>query len=273
MSSWPFTGIDELQGCLYIGRIMHHRLRPKRHRFVYRAFTMLLDIDRLNEIEGRLRLFSVDRPNLFAFYHRDHGERDGRPLRPWIEAELGAAGVQAKPARILMLAMPRMLGFVFNPLTLYYVLDRQNRPVAVVYEVKNTFGDQHAYVLGTDPDDDARGTIRQSCAKDFYVSPFIEAEARYHFRLRAPDQRLSVLIQETTAAGPLLTASLTGERHALTDRRLLLSALRHPLLSYKVVAGIHLEALRLWLKRIPIQPRFHTSPAGIGSTDEQSGRR
>lgn len=257
MSPSSRTRTKRLTNGVYDGWVMHHRLRPKRHRFVYRAFTLLLDIDRLAELDARLRLFSVDRPNLFAFYHRDHGPRDGHPLRAWIEAKLCEAGVLSSPARILLLSMPRQLGYVFNPLSIYFALDRHDRPFAIVYEVKNTFGEQHAYVLPVEPGAGSDRWIRQSCQKRFYVSPFIEADARYHFRLALPVDQLSVAIRETTRDGPLLMASLSGERRDLNDAQLLRCAVLHPLLPQKVLGGIHFEALRLWLKRIPLQPRFH----------------
>ncbi len=242
-------------GTLYVGRVMHERLQPKRHRFVYRVFTMLLDIDRLAELDRRLRFFSVERANLFTFCNRDHGPRDGRPLRPWAEAHLREAGISETPVRLLLLAMPRMVGYVFNPLSIYYALDSHDRPFAIIYEVKNTFGEQHAYVLPIEQHDRGAEAIRQHCAKSFYVSPFIEAKAGYSFRLNRPGERLAVLIRETDTAGPLLTAALTGKRQPLTDGRLLRLACWYPFLTYKVILAIHIEALQLWLKRIRLQPR------------------
>lgn len=242
-------------GNIYVGHVMHHRLRPARHRFVYRVFTMLLDIDRLDEIDRRLRLFSVDRPNLFAFYRRDHGPRDGGGLRSWVERRLEGAGIATPPSRIMLLAMPRLFGYVFNPLSIYYVYDRQDRLSAIVHEVKNTFGGQHAYALPVDTAAKDGRPIHQHCAKAFYVSPFIEAEAGYHFRLNRPGEKLSVLIRETTAAGPLMNASLTGDRRPLDDGQLLRLALIQPFMTLKVIIGIHIEAFRLWRKRVPLQPR------------------
>jgi hypothetical protein len=237
-------------GWLYRGLVMHHRLRPRRHRFVYQVFTLLLDIDRLAELDRGLRLLAVDRPNLFSVRQADHGARDGSPLRPWVERQLGRHGL-APGGRILLLAMPRQLGYVFNPLSIYYCHDRDGRLQAVVYEVKNTFGEQHAYVLPVAAD----RRIRQSCAKQMYVSPFIEADARYHFRLEPPGERLSVVIQEEVGAAPLLVASLTGARRPLTDLELAKAALTLPLMTFKVISAIHYEALKLWLKRIALQPR------------------
>lgn len=245
---------------LYAGRVLHHRLRPKRHRFVYRVFTLLIDIDRLGDVDSRLRLLSVDRANLFSFHNKDHGPRDGSDLRPWVEAELDAAGIVEKPAQILLLAMPRFLGYVFNPLSIYYCYDDKKQLSAVVYEVKNTFGEQHPYAFDVSSRAATSERIRHGCPKNFYVSPFIEAEANYQFSLNDPADHLGVRISEFVDQDALLIATLQGKRRPLTDRQLLIQAFKHPFLPQKVMASIHYEALRLWLKGISLQPRQLEKP-------------
>ncbi|MGI9509915.1 MAG: DUF1365 domain-containing protein [Geminicoccaceae bacterium] len=245
---------------LYVGRVMHHRLRPKRHRFIYRLFTLLIDVDRLADIDHRLRLLSVDRANLFSFHNKDHGPRDGTPLRPWVEAMLETAGIKEPAKHIRLLAMPRFLGYVFNPLSIYYCYDSEERLFAIVYEVKNTFGEQHPYVLSVQPRSATSERIRHGCDKDFYVSPFIQAEATYRFNLNDPSEILDVRISESTEASTLLVAALQGERRPLTDRQLLIQAFKHPFLPQKVIASIHYEALKLWLKGISLQPRALKKP-------------
>jgi uncharacterized protein len=245
---------------LYLGRVMHRRLRPQRHRFVYRVFSLLVDLDRLDELDRGLRLLSVNRPNLLSLQERDHGLRDGSPLRPWVDAQLRAHGLDLAGGRILLLCFPRLLGYVFNPLSLYYCHDAKGRLAAIVYEVKNRSGEQHAYVLPLHtPDHPAR----QSTRKAFYVSPFLEMAARYRFKLEAPGERLSVVIQEEVAQATTLVATLTGERRPLTDAQLLRAVLRLPLMTYKVTLGIHYEALRLWLKGLPLQPREARAHGGL----------
>lgn len=234
---------------------MHHRIRPKRHRFVYRMATLLIDIDQLHDVDRRLRFFSLERFNLFSFKNSDHGPRDGTALRPWIESELEAAGLTLSPSRIFLLAMPRFLGYVFNPISIYYCYDDQKRLFAIIYEVKNTFGEQHPYVLEVPPQTTKSGRVHQSCDKDFYVSPFIQADANYRFSLNEPDDNLDVRISEYVDAGALLIATMRGQRKPLTDRQLLLQAFLHPFLPQKVMASIHYQALRLWLKGISLQPR------------------
>lgn len=248
-----------IRSCLYVGRVMHHRIRPKRHRFVYRLATLLIDIDRLREADRRLWLFSVERFNLFSFRNRDHGPRNGKALRPWVEAELERAGFNPSPARIFLLAMPRFLGYVFNPLSIYFCYDEE-RLFAIVYEVKNTFGEQHPYVLVVPPQTTTSGRFHQSCDKNFYVSPFIQAEANYRFSLKEPDNNLDVRISEYVDAGALLVATMQGQRRPLTDRQLLLQAFLNPFSPQKVVASIHYQALRLWLKGISLQPRQAGKP-------------
>jgi uncharacterized protein len=246
---------------LYVGEVMHHRLRPFRHRFVYRVFTLLLDIDRLEETAADLRLLAIDRAGLLAFYRKDHGARDGGGLRPWVEAILRAGGIEPPGGPILLLAMPRVLGYVFNPLSIYFCYRPDGRLAALVHEVKNTFGGQHPYALSVDPGSDP-AQIRQSCDKGFYVSPFIPMRAGYRFRLRAPDERLMVAIQETTDEGPLLVATLTGERRPLGDRALAGAVLRLPLMTFKVLAAIHLQALKLWWKGARYHPKPHAGTSG-----------
>ena len=244
---------------LYVGRVMHHRLRPKRHRFVYRVFTLMLDIDRLDRTAKRLHLLSLEKVNLFSFYNKDHGRRDGGTLRPWVEQQLLSNGISTPAAHIRLLAMPRFLGYVFNPLSIYYCYDDERRLFAIVYEVKNTFGGQHAYVLRVPSNGSKSGRFHQKCYKAFYVSPFIERNANYRFSINSPDKDLDVRITEYVENKPLLVATLQGKHKPLTDSQLVIQALKHPFLQQQVIALIHFEALRLWFKGIALQPRDEPS--------------
>lgn len=242
------------QGCAYLGHVMHMRLTPRAHRFRYRLWTLLLDIDRLEDTAARLRLFRVNRRGWLSHHDADHGPRDGSALRPWVEARLAEAG-RPPPARIRLLAMPRVLGFVFNPLSVYYCEDASGRLQSVIYEVKNTFGDQRAYVLAAEPEGaDPDAPRRHAQAKEMFVSPFIGMDQTYRFHLAPPGDRLALRIRQGSAAeGDVLIATQNGDRLPLTDATLTRLALALPLLPVKVMAAIHWQALRLALKRAPFR--------------------
>ncbi|MGF1562157.1 MAG: DUF1365 domain-containing protein [Geminicoccaceae bacterium] len=242
------SGVPMDEGRLYFGQVMHQRLRPFRHKFRYRVFTLLIDLDRLTK-PGRLTwLLSVNRFNLFSLLNRDHGPRDGTALKPWAALRFAEAGVPKAATRIHMLCFPRLLGYVFNPLSIYFGYDAQGRLRGILYEVKNTFGGQHVYVLPVAADHGARQPVVQACDKAFYVSPFIQMDARYRFRLKAPDERLTILIRQDIAEGAQLLATWSGDAAPLDDRRLIYACLAYPLMTFKVIVGIHWEALRLVLK-------------------------
>jgi DUF1365 family protein len=251
--------IPNSDGALYLGRVMHARLNPFRHRFQYRVFSLWLDIDRVAKTTSQLTLLTYNRFGLLSFYDRDHGARDGSKLRPWVERSLRTAGVSPPGGAIRLLCFPRVLGHVFNPLSIYFCYDSHNRLRASVYEVRNTFGELHVYVA--DALENERGEIAQSAAKSFYVSPLIQMDARYDFGLKAPDEHLSFSIRQSGPDGPLLLATHQGRRVPLTDWRLAMAFLIHPLLTMKVVAAIHFQALKLFLKGARYHPhRPHSGP-------------
>ncbi|MBX2855864.1 MAG: DUF1365 domain-containing protein [Rhodobacteraceae bacterium] len=237
---------------IFTGSVMHLRLRPKRHQFRYGVFAIWLDVDRLAETLDPLRWFGRERFNLFGFRLRDHGPRDGSGLRPWVEARLRSEGTlgptDAPPARIMLLSFPRVLGYVFNPLSVYYCYDADGALRWLIYEVKNTFGDQHPYPLAIETDPD--GLSRHDQAKEFFVSPFIDMEKTYRFTIAPPGDRLSIRIKEADAEGEYLIACWNGAAEPLSDAMLWRRFLSHPLVTLKVMAGIHWEAVRLALKGV-----------------------
>lgn len=243
------------------GRVFHARLRPRAHRFSYRVSPILIDLDRLPEAGRVSRLFSVNSPNLVSFHERDHGEGDGTSLRLHAETLLAARHVPS-PARLLLLAYPRCLGFVFNPVSIYYALDGENRPTAILYEVRNTFGERHTYVVPVTDDTLGCAVLRQSALKTFYVSPFLAMDGGYSFRLALEGSRIVVRILKHDGRGPVLSTGFTGRAGDLTSRAVLAAFGLVPLMTLKVVAGIHWEALRLWLKGSKPVPR--PRPAGRG---------
>ncbi|RDV03592.1 DUF1365 domain-containing protein [Undibacter mobilis] len=239
--------------CLYTGTVMHRRLKPHAHRLNYRAFWCLLDLDELPDLSARLTFFSLERFNLFGFRTTDHGDGSNRPLRAQVDAHLATAGIDLKGGAIRLLCMPRFLGFVFNPISVYYCYDRSGALRALLYQVHNTFRQRHSYLI---PVDSRPGEpIEQRCLKAFYVSPFMDMDIAYRFRVQPPDERVALVIECSDADGPVLIASLAGERQALTDTALLRVFLSFPLMTLKVVAGIHWEALKLWIKGMRLRPR------------------
>ena len=246
--------------CLYFGRVMHKRLRPFSHRLAYRVFSVFIDLDELPGLSDRLRLFSHNRWNIFSFLDRDHGARDGSALRPWVEARLAERGIDLEGGAVRLLCFPRVLGYVFNPLTVWFCYHRSGRLAAMLYEVHNTFGEKHDYLIPVDPARDGGAPIIQSCEKAFYVSPFIDMAATYQFRVGLPDERLAVVIHQQVSEGPLLVASQIARRKPLSDKMLLRAFLAYPLMTLKVIVGIHWHAFRLWRKgaRLVARP---TAPA------------
>lgn len=243
---------------LYEGVVTHHRLRPKKHKLRYRVFSFLLDLDEIDDLASRLRLFSRNRFNLFSFHDRDHADGGTKNLRTRLETILADHGLRNCAHKIQLLCYPRLLGFVFNPLSVYFCHRADGSVGAVLYEVSNTFGDRHSYLIPVGEDGiDHKGVLRQSCAKGFYVSPFIDMVADYHFRIRMPGENVAVTIRETDAKGMFLNAAFVGDRTALSDRKLIGAFIRYPLMTLKVVAGIHWEALHLWRKGMT----FHKRPA------------
>lgn len=238
---------------IYRGEVVHERLRPKHHKLRYRVFSLLVDLDQIAELGQSFRLFSHNRFNLFSFHDRDHGPGDGHDLAGHIRALLAQAGLADYGARILLLSYPRMLGYVFNPLSVYFCLDGAGRIGAVAYEVSNTFHERKTYLLAAEGG--GGGSLYQKCAKSFYVSPFNTARGAYSFHIQPPDERVGIGVALRDEQGPLLRAHFAGAREPMSERTLAKLALRYPLMTLKVIGGIHLEALRLWWKGVPLARR------------------
>ena len=256
-----------VRSSLYTGSVMHRRLHPRRHRFRYRAFWLLLDLDELDALPRQLRWFSYNRPNVFSLYDRDHGDGSATPLRAQIAARLRDADIDIAGGRIDLLCMPRTLGYCFNPLSIFFCYRADGALAALIYQVHNTFSERHSYVIRVERDG---GSLRQRCRKLFYVSPFLDMDMRYDFRIEGPDERLVVGICASSSAGPMLSAVLSGDRQPLSDRALRRVFLTIPAVTLKVVAAIHWEAVRLWAKRIgvrrrPPPPEFPATVAPVTS--------
>lgn len=240
-----------LHSALFPGHVTHHRLMPKEHRLAYRIYSLLIDLDELPELDRRLRLFSVDRFNLFSFHQKDRGDGSGANIKAQVEMTMRAAGLEPDGGRITLLTMPRLLGWAFNPLSVFFCHDRNGVVRAILWEVDNTFGERHAYFLQASPGPD--GEIVQGCEKAFHVSPFMDMDLSYRFTVRPPTEKLSILIDTFGTDGLVLKARHLAHRRELTDAALLRAFLAIPFLTLRVVGGIHWEALKIWLKGIKLR--------------------
>jgi DUF1365 family protein len=240
---------------LYFGDVMHARLKPVGHRFNYRVMSLLVDLDRLDEANQQSPLFGVNRAALYSFNEADHGNRDGSPLRAYAQRLAAEHRIDLTGGRVLLLCYPRLLGYTFNPLSVFFCYRADGELALVIYEVRNTFGDIHAYVLPVKPGEISDAGVRQQHDKLFYVSPFVGMTVRYHFRISPPGDSVKLRILETDRDGPLLAATFSGRRRALNTLALLRSFFALPIVTVKIIAAIHWEALRLWLKGVRLVPR------------------
>ena len=235
--------------CIYNGTVIHKRYKPKEHFFKYSVFSLLLDLSELEILSDKIRFFSINRFNLISFFEKDHGNRDDKSLVGWVKKNLEQNQINTKNIKIKLLCYPRIFGYVFNPLSIFFVYDQNETLVSILYEVKNTFGEQHTYVFKIDNENNL---IQNNCTKKFHVSPFIEMDCNYFFRILKPGERLSVIIDQYDQVGKILYASQDGKKANLTGKELIKSYLKHPLMTFKIISAIHFEAFKLWIKGIKL---------------------
>ncbi|MGO4715420.1 DUF1365 domain-containing protein [Bradyrhizobium sp. 2TAF24] len=247
---------------LYVGDVMHARLKPVAHRFSYRVMSLLIDLDRLDDADRLSAMFGVNRAAIYSFHEADHGDRDGSSLARYVRRRAREQGLDLSGGRIELLCYPRLLGYVFNPLSVYFCHDAGGDLALIIYEVRNTFGEAHSYVRPVRPEERSAAGLRQQQDKLFRVSPFIDMAARYHFRVAPPTDTIRLRILETDRDGPLLAATFSGRRRPLVTRTLLRAFIALPLVTIKIIAAIHWEALRLWGKGARLVPR---TPADDGA--------
>jgi DUF1365 family protein len=241
-----------LRSAIYRGSVAHERVRPKRHRLRYAVYSLLLDLDELAELDRRFRLFGYNRFAPISFHDHDHGSTTGEPLRPWVEDRLREAGLEPDGGPISLLCYPRVFGYVFNPLSVFFCYGQTGGLKAILYEVCNTYSERHTYVIPVG--DSGARVVRQACRKALYVSPFIGMETDYHFRVAPPDEGVSIAIRQVDADGLLLAACFKGAREELADRTIVQVLFRFPMLTAKVIAAIHWHALRMWMKGFRVYP-------------------
>ena len=233
--------------CIYNGTVIHKRFKPKEHFFKYKVFSLLIDLSELDELNKKIRFFSFNKFNLISFHEKDHGERDGSSIIEWVKLNLKNNNISYDKIKIKLLCYPRILGYVFNPLSVFFVYDENEKLISILYEVKNTFGEQHTYVFRVDNES---SLIQNNCSKKFHVSPFIEMDCKYFFRILNPNKKLSIIIDQYDKDGKILFASQDGKRSDLDSKQLIKSYLKHPLMTFKIISAIHFEAFKLWAKGI-----------------------
>ena len=238
-----------MNSCIYNGEVTHKRFKPVKHFLKYKTFSLLIDLDEINELDRSISIFSHNKFNIFSFYDKDHGERDGSDLKEWVLKNVSKFNIKGGINKVKILCYPRIFGYVFNPLSIFFIYNKIGEPIAIFYEVKNTFGEQHTYIFEIKH---PNTQIKNDCKKKFFVSPFMDLQSEYFFKVLLPNEKLSVIIDQRDKEGKLLFASQDGNRHDLTLKNLLICYLKHPLMSFKVISAIHFEALKLWIKGVKL---------------------
>ena len=232
-----------MNSCIYNGEVSHTRFKPVRHFLKYKTFSLFIDLDEINLLDKSISIFSHNKFNIFSFHDNDHGNRDGGCLKDWVLMNIEKFNIGSKITKIKILCYPRIFGYVFNPLSIFYCYE-DDKLKAIFYEVKNTFNEQHTYIFKIKNDQE----IIQKCKKKFYVSPFMDMETYYNFKLLNPDEKLFVFIKQTDVKGTILTASQTGDKKELNFKQLAINFFKYPLMTLKIIGSIHFEALLLWKK-------------------------
>ena len=236
-----------MNSSIYNGTVIHKRFKPKKHFFKYSVFSLFIDLSELNQLDNSIKFFSFNKFNLISFFEKDHGDRDGSSLIEWVKKNLKENNISSENIKIKLLCYPRILGYVFNPLSVFFIYNSKNKLISILYEVKNTFGEQHTYIFKVEDD---LNLFQHNCSKKFHVSPFIEMNCNYFFRILKPGEKISVIIDQYHTNEKILYASQDGKRVDFNSKELLKSYLKHPLMTFKIISAIHYEAFKLWTKGI-----------------------
>jgi uncharacterized protein len=232
-----------MNSCIYNGIVKHQRFKPIEHSLNYKTFSILIDLDEIESLSRNISIFSLNKFNIFSFYNLDHGPRDGSSLKDWVSHNIKKFKISENITKIKLLCYPRIFGYVFNPLSVFYCYEKNNLK-AIFYEVKNTFNEQHTYIFKIKNNE----KIEQKCKKKFYVSPFMDMETYYNFKLLNPKEKLSIFIRQTNGVETILTATQTGDKKEFSFKQLVINFFKYPLMTIKIISSIHYEAFFLWKK-------------------------
>ncbi|MBM3630552.1 MAG: DUF1365 domain-containing protein [Alphaproteobacteria bacterium] len=238
-----------IKSSIYNGTVVHKRFKPKAHFFKYKIFSILIDLSELEILDKKIKFFSFNKFNLISFFEKDHGKRDGSSLINWVLEHLKKNNIKTEDIKIKLLCFPRILGYVFNPLSVFYIYDVNEQLISILYEVKNTFGEQHTYIFKNINNENL---LKHSCSKKLYVSPFIEMDCNYRFKILKPADKILVIIDQYDQHGKILYASQDGQRVDFSSKEIIKAYLSHPIMTFKIIAAIHYEAFKLWIKGIKI---------------------
>jgi len=232
---------------IYNGTVIHKRFKPKEHFFKYKVFSLLIDLSELELLDKKISFFSFNKFNLISFYEKDHGSRDGSSLIEWVKVNLKKNKINSEKIKIKLFCYPRIFGYVFNPLSVFFIYNSDDQLSSILYEVKNTFGEQHTYIFRVE---EKNNLFQHNCEKKFHVSPFIEMNCKYFFRILKPSEKILIIIDQYDQEDKILYASQDGKRTDFTSNQLIKSYIKHPLMTFKVILAIHFEAFKLWTKGI-----------------------
>lgn len=242
---------------LYVGHVMHHRLTPKHYTVRQRVYWLLVDLSEIEALSGALNRFSYNGRNILSLRDRDHGDGSRLPLLGQAQALLGEAGIAHADLSIRLLCMPRVFGYDFNPISVYFCVGADETLSAMIYEVNNTFGGRHRYVLPVGDNGGkaaADAILEQACSKELYVSPFMDMDMMYRLRTQTPTEKVSLDVDVIQGDRTIIRTGLRGRRQELTDANLMRAAMAHPMLPMKVMGAIHWHALRMWMAGFKVNP-------------------
>lgn len=241
-----------MNSAIFECKTYHHRIVPKKHHFSYRYFVFLLDLDELDELDQNLRFFSKERFNLFNFRDIDHNLKGQVDLKQSITFQLKKDHPHTEIQKIYLLTSLRHLGYLFNPVSFFFIETNCGRQL--IAEVMNTFYEFKNFALHKN---DQQKGFQATLDKNFYISPYSKPMGEIKFNVHWPDENLNILIQNLVNSEVTVSANLMGKRKELTDKNLLRMSFKYPLVTLKVFFAIHLQALILFLKRVPFVKKSH----------------